>query len=73
MLVLEVMSRHPVTVREGTPVKVALRLLADHRITVMPVVTAGGMVRGVRRRSRPAGVGSRAGDPERRRPRAPAR
>ena len=48
MLVLEVMSRHPVTVREGTPVKVALRLLADHRITVMPVVTAGGHVRGVR-------------------------
>ena len=47
MLVLEVMSRHPVTVREGTPVKVALRLLADHRITVMPVVTTSGVVRGV--------------------------
>jgi CBS domain-containing protein len=47
MLVLEVMSIHPVTVREGTPVKEALRLLADHHITVMPVVTESGMVVGV--------------------------
>lgn len=47
MLVLEVMSRHPVTVHEGTPVKEALRLLADHHVTVMPVVTATGSVRGV--------------------------
>ena len=47
MLVLDVMSIHPVTVREGTPVKEALRLLADHHITVMPVVTESGKVVGV--------------------------
>jgi CBS domain-containing protein len=47
MLVLEVMSRRPVTVREGTPVKAALQLLAEHHITVMPVVSADGVVRGV--------------------------
>ena len=47
MLVSEVMTNDPVTVRVGTPVKAALALLAEHRVTSLPVVTAAGHVRGV--------------------------
>lgn len=39
MLVREVMTHEPVTVRPFTPVKQALRLLAEHRVTVLPVVS----------------------------------
>ena len=47
MLVADVMTTDPVTVRIGTPVKEALALLAENRITALPVVTAAGTVRGV--------------------------
>jgi len=47
MLVRELMTPDPVTVTPGTPVKTALALLAEHRITSMPVVGRRGRVRGV--------------------------
>lgn len=47
MLVFEVMTKDPVAVRPDTRVKEALRVLADHRVTALPVVTATGKVCGV--------------------------
>ncbi|MFC5730869.1 MULTISPECIES: HPP family protein [Nocardioides] len=47
MLVFEVMTQEPVAVRPHTPVKTALGLLAQHRVTAMPVVTTTGKVCGV--------------------------
>ena len=40
MLVREVMTANPVTVRRDTPVKEALRVLADHQISALPVVSS---------------------------------
>ena len=42
MLVRELMTSDPVTVTQDTPVKVALALLARHRITSMPVLGTTG-------------------------------
>lgn len=47
MLVHEVMSTNPVTARADTPVKEALAMLAEHRVTSLPVVNADGKIRGV--------------------------
>jgi CBS domain-containing protein len=47
MLVRDVMTRDPVSVIEATPVKVAIALLARHRITSMPVLTRTGRLCGV--------------------------
>lgn len=47
MLVREVMSRRPVTVRPDTTTKEALGLLDEHGITSMPVVHADGRIVGV--------------------------
>jgi CBS-domain-containing membrane protein len=47
MLVREIMTQSPVTVRRGTPVKEALAQLRDHHITALPVVTSAGRVCGV--------------------------
>lgn len=47
MLVREVMTRNPVTVRASTPVKEALALLDRHSITMMPVVSPAGLIVGV--------------------------
>jgi CBS domain-containing protein len=47
MLVRELMTRHPVTVRPQTTVKAALRLLDENNVTMLPVVAADGRVRGV--------------------------
>lgn len=47
MLVREVMSRNPVTVRASTPVKDALALLDRHSITMLPVVSPAGRIVGV--------------------------
>jgi CBS domain-containing protein len=47
MLVREVMTRVPLTVREDTPVKTALRLLDEHSITSLPVVHEDGRIVGV--------------------------
>lgn len=47
MLVFEVMTREPVTVRPGTRIKAALALLAEHNVTALPVATASGKVCGV--------------------------
>jgi CBS-domain-containing membrane protein len=47
MLVKDVMTHESVTVSEGTPVKVAITLLARHRITAMPVLTRSGRLCGV--------------------------
>jgi len=47
MLVREPISTHPVTVRAATSVRAALRLLADHDITSMPVVSDRGLLIGV--------------------------
>lgn len=44
MLVREVMTHRPVTVRRSTTVKQALRLLAEHRVTVMPVISGDALV-----------------------------
>lgn len=38
MRATDIMTRHPVTVRRGTSVRVAAELLARHRITSMPVL-----------------------------------
>jgi CBS domain-containing protein len=47
MLVRELMTADPVTVTTTTPVKTALGLLAEHRITSMPVLGRKGKLRGV--------------------------
>lgn len=47
MQVHEVMSRHPVTVRAGSSVRQAIRLLADHRVTSLPVIDDAGRILGV--------------------------
>lgn len=47
MLVFEVMSREPVTVRPDTRIKTALAVLAEHAVTALPVVTTTGRVCGV--------------------------
>lgn len=47
MLVHEVMSRDPVTVRPDTTIKDALALLAEHRVTSLPVVSGGRTVIGL--------------------------
>lgn len=47
MLVREVMSTAPVTVPLGTPIQSALRVLADARVTSVPVVTGEGRIRGI--------------------------
>jgi len=47
MLVREVMTADPVTVRPATHVKEALRLLDTHAITAMPVVDRSGAIVGV--------------------------
>lgn len=47
MFVHEVMTGDPVTVRPGTHVKEALRLLDSHAITAMPVVDDDGRIVGV--------------------------
>lgn len=44
MLVREVMTSRPVTVRPETPLKIALGLLAEHRVTALPVVTGDRVV-----------------------------
>ncbi|HEX5086434.1 MAG TPA: CBS domain-containing protein [Nocardioides sp.] len=47
MLARELMTPDPVTVTESTPVKTALGLLAEHRITSLPVVGRDGALHGV--------------------------
>lgn len=47
MLVGEVMTRHPVTVRPDAEVTEALRLLDRHGVTTLPVVDGRGRLRGV--------------------------
>jgi CBS domain-containing protein len=47
MLVQELMTAEPVTVRPETPVKAALQLLDEHSITALPVVTSDGRIAGV--------------------------
>jgi CBS-domain-containing membrane protein len=47
MLVRVLMTPDPVTVSPGTPVKTALRLLAEHEISAMPVLDRHGRLRGV--------------------------
>ena len=47
MLVQEVMTPQPVTVRTGSSVKDALVLMARHRITSLPVVNHAGKICGV--------------------------
>lgn len=44
MLVHEVMTREPLTVRTFTPVKTALALLADHGLTTLPVLSGDRVV-----------------------------
>lgn len=47
MLVFEVMTKDPVTVRPGTSIKEALAILAANHVTALPVATPRGMVCGV--------------------------
>jgi CBS domain-containing protein len=47
MLVRELMTHDPVTVTPATPVKTALGLLVEHRITSMPVLYRHGRLAGV--------------------------
>ena len=47
MIVRELMTHDPIAVRPDTSVKDALRLLDDNNITMLPVVSAKGRVRGV--------------------------
>jgi len=47
MIVRELMTTHPVTVRGNATIKAALSLLDDHNITSLPVVDAAGHVVGV--------------------------
>ena len=47
MLVFEVMTQEPVTVRPSMRIKAALALLAEHNVTALPVATTTGKVCGV--------------------------
>jgi CBS-domain-containing membrane protein len=47
MIVKDLMTTDPVSVRTNTSVKAALALLDEHHITMLPVVTTGGRVCGV--------------------------
>lgn len=47
MLVKDVMTREPVTVRVDTPVKEAATILSERQITALPVVDGTGRLRGV--------------------------
>jgi len=47
MKVSQVMSHAPVTVHSDEPVRSAVRRLAEHQITMMPVVDGRGRIRGV--------------------------
>lgn len=47
MLVFEVMTKDPVTVRPGTSIKEALALLAANHVTALPVATQHGKICGV--------------------------
>ncbi|WP_121251455.1 HPP family protein [Nocardioides ferulae] len=47
MLVQDVMTPHPVTVRTGTTIKQALTLMARYRVTSLPVVNGAGRIQGV--------------------------
>jgi CBS domain-containing protein len=47
MLVREVMTTSPVTVRPGATVQAALRLVAEAHVTSLPVVNAAGKLRGI--------------------------
>ena len=47
MLVFEVMTKDPVTVRPGTSIKEALVVLADNHVTALPVATSEGSSSGV--------------------------
>jgi CBS domain-containing protein len=47
MLVREVMSTTPMTVSPGTPIKVALRMLMDAKVTSLPVVGQGDRLVGI--------------------------
>lgn len=47
MLVYEVMTREPATVGPHATIKTALGLLAEHRVTALPVVSGAGGVIGV--------------------------
>lgn len=47
MLVREAMSGTPTTVAPDTRIKAALRLLAEHRLTALPVVDAHGHLQGM--------------------------
>lgn len=44
VLVQEVMTHDPITVRTFTPIKTALALLADHRLTTLPVLSGDRVV-----------------------------
>lgn len=43
----EVMTRNVVTLTRGTPIREAIRLMLDHRISGLPVVDATGKVEGI--------------------------
>ncbi len=47
MLVREAMSRNPTTVTADTRIKAALALLAEHRLTALPVVDGEGLLHGM--------------------------
>ena len=47
MLVREVMTTSPVTVRPGTTLQAALQLVAEAHVTSLPVVNAAGQLRGI--------------------------
>jgi CBS-domain-containing membrane protein len=47
MLVRELMTPLPITVRRDTPIKQALKLLLDHHITALPVVSSAGRLCGM--------------------------
>ena len=47
MLVREVMTTSPVTVRPGTTLQAAMRLVAEAHVTSLPVVNAAGQLRGI--------------------------
>lgn len=47
MLVADVMTKGPVTIPRGSSIKGALRLLAEHGVTSLPVVDAKGRICGV--------------------------
>ncbi|MDA0267160.1 MAG: CBS domain-containing protein [Cyanobacteria bacterium] len=45
--VAEVMTRDPITIQPGAPLQDAIQLLAEHRISGLPVVDANGALCGV--------------------------